>query len=121
MSRSSTGLPENVCHFIAYLFGWISGLVMLMVEKESASVRFQSAQSVTLFGSLTVLNIFLPFIPAIGPLLMAALAPVTLLLWIVMMLMSLFGNAPRLPIIENFAEQLLSAFGGNTNRLDHDD
>ena len=120
MSQTSTGLPENVANFIAYLFGWISGLLILLVEKDNAEVRYHGAQSVTLFGSLTVLNLLLPFIPALGPLLLAVLAPLTMLCWIVLMVMSLLGKAPRLPVIENFTQQLLNQFGGNTDRLSKD-
>lgn len=121
MNQSSTGLPENVANFIAYLFGWISGLLILLIEKENDNIRFHGAQSVTVFGSLTVLNLLLPFIPAVGPLLLAIVTPVSMLAWVVLMLMSLFSNAPRIPIVENFAEQLLRQFRNSPKRLGRDD
>lgn len=121
MGQSSTGLQQHIANFIAYLFGWISGLLILFVEKDDQQVRFHGAQSVTIFGTLTVLNILLPFIPAVGPLLLALLAPVTLLAWIVMMVMSLLGAAPRVPIVKNFAEQLLRQFDNSPKRLNSDD
>lgn len=121
MGDSSTGLPENIANFIAYLFGWISGLLILLVEKDNETVRFHGAQSVTLFGSLTVLSILLPFIPAVGPLLLTIIAPVTLISWIVLMLMAITGNAPRIPVVENFAEQLLKQFRSPPKRISRDD
>jgi uncharacterized membrane protein len=99
MSISSAGVPANIATFLAYLFGWISGLVIFLLEKKNASIQFHGAQSIVLFGSLTVLNILLPFVPALGPLLM--------ILWLVLLVMSLLGNAPRLPVIANFADQLV--------------
>lgn len=115
MSSSSTGLPDNIAKFLAYVFGWISGLGIFFFEKQDQSVRFHGAQSIVLFGSLTVLNIFLPIIPAFGPLIMVILAPISLILWLVLMAMSLAGNAPRLPVVANFADQLLA------NNSDKDD
>ncbi len=108
MNGSSTGLPDNITKCLAYVFGWISGLAIFFIEKQDVDVRFHGAQSIVLFGSLTVLNIFLPIIPALGPLIMVVLAPVSLILWLVMMAMSLAGNAPRLPVVANFADQLLA-------------
>ncbi|ARN76310.1 DUF4870 domain-containing protein [Oceanicoccus sagamiensis] len=107
MNDSYTGLPDNIAKCLAYVFGWISGLAIFFIEKQDPAVRFHGAQSIVLFGSLTVLNIFLPIIPALGPLIMVVLAPISLILWLVLMAMSLAGNAPRLPIIANFADQLL--------------
>lgn len=121
MNQSSTGLPDNVANFIAYLFAWISGLLMLVIEKDSETVRFHAAQSVTIFGSLTILNLLLPFVPVIGPLLLGVLAPVTVLAWIILLVMSVLGSAPRVPIIENFAEQILRQFRKPPPRIDYDD
>ena len=118
MSQSSTGLPENLANFIAYLFGWVSGLLILLVEKENQAVRYHGAQSVTVFGALTALNLLLPFLPAVGPLLLGLVAPISMLLWIGLMAMSLLGSAPRLPVVEGFALQLLQKFGNQPKRLD---
>ncbi len=120
MQQSSLGLPDNVGKFIAYLFGWISGLLMLVLEKNNSEIRYHGAQSVVLFGSLTVLNLLLPLIPAIGPLLLGILMPVTMLLWIALLVLSLLGAAPHLPVVENFTEQLLQRFGDDVKRLDRD-
>jgi uncharacterized membrane protein len=110
MSYTSTGLSENVSNFIAYLFGWVSGLALFFVEKNNTSIHFNAAQSMVLFGSLTVLNLVLPVIPALGPLLMVLLAPVSMILWLVLMFMSLTGNPPRLPVVANFADQIVSKY-----------
>ena len=115
MTTSSTGLSDNVAHFLSYLFGWLTGLVMLLVEKNSESVRFHAAQSIVLFGGLTALNFLLPMIPFLGWLVALLLAPVSTGLWIIMLIMALMGNAPRLPVIADFAEQLLEKFPLNNN------
>ena len=33
--KSSTGLQPNVAGLLCYLFGWITGLIFLLIEKES--------------------------------------------------------------------------------------
>jgi Predicted membrane protein len=54
---------------LSYLFGWIGGLVLFLVEKDNREVRFHAAQSILLsigmfafWMALTVLS----FIPLVG-------------------------------------------------------
>ena len=44
--KSSTGLDENVAALLSYIFGWISGLILFLVEKDSKLVRFHAMQSI---------------------------------------------------------------------------
>ena len=55
--KSSTGLDANVAGLLAYLFSWVSGLIFLVVEKESRFVRFHAMQSV-LLGAAALLCFF---------------------------------------------------------------
>ena len=50
--RSSTGLDENVAGFLCYLFGFVTGIVFLVVEKESRFVKFHAMQSTITFLGL---------------------------------------------------------------------
>lgn len=52
---------------IAYLFGFVSGFFVLLVEKESHFVRFHALQSVFTFLVLFLLTVVLEFIPIVGP------------------------------------------------------
>src|SRR6185436_13061927 len=47
-TKSSTGLDENIAALLAYLFGWVSGLVFFLIEKDSKLVRFHAMQSILL-------------------------------------------------------------------------
>jgi uncharacterized membrane protein len=49
---------------IAYVLGWLTGIVMLFVSQDR-EVKFNAAQSIVFFGSLTVIDIILGFIPVI--------------------------------------------------------
>ena len=48
MTKSSTGLDENVAAVLSYVFNWVSGLVFFLIEKDSRLVRFHAMQSLLL-------------------------------------------------------------------------
>ena len=48
MTKSSTGLDENVAAVLSYVFNWVSGLVFFLIEKDSRLVRFHAMQSLIL-------------------------------------------------------------------------
>lgn len=43
---SSTGMKENVAGLLCYPVGWITGLIFILIEKESRFVRFHATQSI---------------------------------------------------------------------------
>ena len=47
-TKSSTGLDENVAALLSYIFGWVSGLIFFLIEKDSRLVRFHAMQSILL-------------------------------------------------------------------------
>src|SRR3569832_222156 len=49
-AKSSTGLDENIAALLSYVFGWITGLVFFLIEKDSRLVRFHAMQSIILSG-----------------------------------------------------------------------
>ncbi len=108
MSNSSTGMPENIATFISYLFGWVSGLIMLFIEKNNSTVKFHAAQSVVFFGACTVLGIILPIIPTLGPLAMSLIGLLATVVWIVQLVTSLMGKPFTLPVVSNFATLLVA-------------
>lgn len=54
-TKSGTGLEPNVAAMLAYLFGWLSGLIIFLIEKDDKFVRFAAAQSIVLSLTATVL------------------------------------------------------------------
>src|SRR5687767_1078016 len=57
VGKSSTGLDENVAALLSYIFGWISGLIFFLMEKDSRLVRFHAMQSILLNVSFIVILI----------------------------------------------------------------
>jgi len=47
-------MQENIASALCYLLGWVTGTIFLVIEKRRA-VRFHAAQSIVVFGGLTVL------------------------------------------------------------------
>jgi uncharacterized membrane protein len=103
--KSSTGLEINLAALLTYLLGFITGIVFLIVEKESRFVRFHAMQSTIVFGALFVLNFVLGFIPVLGWIVSVLLFPVTVILWIILMIKAYQGEKFKLPIAGDMAEQ----------------
>jgi uncharacterized membrane protein len=103
-ARSSTGLDENVAGLLCYLFGFITGIIFLVVEKESKFVKFHAMQSTITFLSLFVISVILGFIPIIG-LLVYPIWILSLILWLLLMIKALRGERYALPIVGKMAEE----------------
>lgn len=99
--RSSTGLDENVAGFFCYLLGFITGIVFLIVEKESRFVKFHARQSTITFLSLFVISFAFGWIPVIGILIFIF----SLILWLMLMVKALSGEKYILPIVGKLAEE----------------
>lgn len=108
MEKSSTGLAENVAGLLCYVLGWISGLVFVLVERESKFVRFHAMQSIYVFGTITVAGIVLGWIPIIGVVLGVLIWLLGVALWIVLMVKAYQGARYKLPWAGNLAEKWVS-------------
>ena len=123
-TKSSTGLDENIAALLSYIFGWVSGLIFFLMEKDSRLVRFHAMQSILLNVLIIVLVIvfwILTFIlvligAAIGDvigtifsllatLLWLAFSVGILIAWILCLVKAFQGQYFKLPIIGNFAEK----------------
>jgi uncharacterized membrane protein len=102
--KSSTGLDENVAGFFCYLFGFITGIVFLVVEKKSSFVKFHAMQSTITFLGLFVVSIIIGSIPVIN-LLNILIWILGLILWLLLMIKALQGQKYSLPIVGKMAEQ----------------
>ena len=103
-ARSSTGLDENVAGLLCYLFGFVTGIIFLVMEKESKFVKFHAMQSTITFLSLFVISVILGFIPIIG-LLVYPIWILSLILWLLLMIKALRGERYALPIVGKMAEE----------------
>ena len=58
-TKSSTGLDENIAALLSYVFGWVSGLIFFLMEKDSRLVKFHAMQSILLNAVAIVFGIVL--------------------------------------------------------------
>lgn len=61
-TKNSTGLEPNVAALLAYLFGWVSGLVFYLIEKDDKFVRFAAMQSILLSVTYFALVFIISFV-----------------------------------------------------------
>src|ERR1043165_6254576 len=123
-TKSSTGLDENVAALLSYVFGWLSGLIFFLIEKDSRLVRFHAMQSL-LFNILVAILIIVLWVVTfvvgiistqlpgiVGTLvgLVATLIWIVILIgiavaWIFCLIKAFQSQYFKLPIIGNFAEK----------------
>ena len=127
MGKSSTGLDENIAALLAYIFGWVSGLVFYLIEKDSKLVRFHAMQSILFCVVVAVLGIAL-WIVTFMLILVAAMVPdvmeslfgllatlvwlvfsiAGLIAWILCVVRAYQGQFFKLPVIGNMAEKIVN-------------
>lgn len=117
---AGTGLDSNVAAALSYLLAWVSGLVFLVVEEDDAFVRFHAAQSIVVFGGLTVLwvvlsTVFTSLFFTTGGFalfrLLQLLQLLALVAWLALMYLAYDGRWFRVPIAADIADSILA--GGN--------
>ena len=105
MEKSSTGLEANVAGLLCYVGWWVSGLVFILIEKESKFVRFHAMQSIYVFGVLTIAMIVLSWIPVLGVVLTSLIWVLGVVLWIILMVKAYQGAKFKLPWAGDLAEK----------------
>jgi len=105
MEKSSTGLEANVAGLLCYVLGWVSGLVFILIERESKFVRFHALQSIYVFGILNIAGIILSWIPFAGWFLSSVIWILWVVLWIVLMIKAYQGTRYKLPWSGDLAEK----------------
>jgi uncharacterized membrane protein len=103
--KSSTGLDSNVAAALCYLAWFVTGIVFLIIEKDSKYVKFHAMQSTLLFLPLSVLQMVLWSIPILGWLIGFFLWIASLVIWLVIMFKAYQGEKYKLPIVGDIAEQ----------------
>ncbi|MBN1835064.1 MAG: DUF4870 domain-containing protein [Spirochaetales bacterium] len=101
--RSSLGMSENVAALLAYLFGWLSGLIIFLLERESPYVRFHALQSLITFGALSLIISIFSRIPVVGVLVAVAGGIATFVFWILGMIKAYAGELYRFPLVGDIA------------------
>lgn len=116
------GLEPNVAGALAYVLGFLSGLVIFLLEDHDQFVRFHAAQSMVVFGGLWALaiavsvfsaflgaanGIFLLLINLLFSMIWFFVALATFVLWIYLIVKAYKGETPRIPVAAGIADDLV--------------
>ena len=106
IAASSEGLAENVAGLLCYALGWVTGLIFLLIDKRPW-VKFHAAQSIAVFGGLTIIRIGLLFMTHfLGWGIQALLGLIGFVLWIFLMVKAYQHETVRIPIAADIADSL---------------
>jgi uncharacterized membrane protein len=103
---TSLGMRARTAGLLCYLFGWVSGLIFFLLERENRFVRFHAMQSLLFFGILSAVEWVFSYLPFFGPI-GGALGLVMFIGWIVMMVKAHRGEYYKLPLFGDLAERLI--------------
>jgi uncharacterized membrane protein len=115
--ETSTGVDARLSALLCYLAWWVSGIVFLVIEQRHEAVRFHAAQSIVLFGGLSVV-IFLMAMASFGMLFVSPeafqaaytlsflLSLASVALWLFVMLRIFKGESWHVPFAGDFAARL---------------
>lgn len=115
--ETSTGVDARLSALLCYTAWWVSGLVFLVLEQQHRAVRFHAAQSLVLFGGLSLLIAILSGI-SVAMLLVSATAfqatrtlaeivwVLAVVIWLVMMIKTFKYESWRIPLVAEFADRL---------------
>lgn len=115
---TSTGVDPRLSAVLCYAAWWITGLVFLLLERENRQVRFHAAQSVVVFGGLSLLMGLVAAVSAttlfVVPSVFLSIWPLNYLVWIVavgvwlvLMLRAFRGETWRVPGAAELADRLV--------------
>ncbi|EMA35795.1 DUF4870 domain-containing protein [Halococcus hamelinensis] len=127
--ENESGLDSNVAGALSYVFGFVSGLIFYLIEKEDEFVRWHAAQSIALSAVVVAVSIGLSFVGTaisvatfsgssglflVGSLLSLVLGLVWLAVtvgavavWLYLILRAYQGRTVRLPIVATLADRLV--------------
>ena len=116
---SSRGIDHQLEVLLCYLAWWVTGLVFLFIEREDQDLRFHAAQSLVVFGTISIVfflwggatALVLFWVPqafqlfqAVGNLLWLG----TVVLWLYLLLKAYRGETWRIPVAGDLAVKIAS-------------
>lgn len=107
---AKTDTNRNLVAALSYLLGFITGIVILLVEKDDRFIRFHAMQSTVVFGGLFVLNIIVGIIfysswLAVSTVINTLISIAAVIIWIVSMIKAYQGQMFKWPVVGDFAER----------------
>jgi uncharacterized membrane protein len=116
---TSTGVDARLSALLCYVAWWVSGIVFLVIEQENREVRFHAAQSIVLFGGLSLVLMLTGMMTAgmlfISPaafeviyMISRLLGLLSILLWLFVIVKILNGESWKAPLAGDLAAKLVA-------------
>ncbi|MCR4325093.1 MAG: DUF4870 domain-containing protein [Candidatus Curtissbacteria bacterium] len=103
---------RNFVAALSYFLGFITGVVILLVEKDDKFIRFHAMQSTVVFGFFFILNILigiifgnLSFLGFLATVINTLISIAVIIVWIVSMIKAYQGQIYKWPWAGDFAER----------------
>ncbi len=106
-SEATVNLNPNITGVLCYLGIWVTGIIFFILEQKNKWVRFHAAQSIVVFGVLSIANVILHWIPFIGWAFSVIIWIVGIILWILLMSKAYNGERYKLPLAGDLAEMMV--------------
>lgn len=104
-SKTTTGLKRETAAALAYVLGPITGVIFLVLEKDSF-VKFHAMQSIVVFVGLFVIQAVLGF-TIILAILVPLVGVISFVLWLLLIYKAWQGEDWEVPFVGKFARQLV--------------
>ena len=118
-SATSTGVDARLSSMLCYAGWWVTGLVFLFAERKNSAVRFHAAQSLIVFGVISVLLVICGGASAIAFVIATpsfriiqatgnALWFGAVVLWLFLLMKTWRGETWRIPVAGDLAVKIAS-------------
>ena len=105
-ASGTEGLAENIAGLLCYAVGWVTGIIFLLIDKRPW-VKFHAAQSITVFGGLSIIRIGLLFMGHfVGWGIFGLIGLIGFVLWIFLMVKAYQHETVRIPIAADIADSI---------------
>jgi uncharacterized membrane protein len=111
---SAAGSNKKTYSILAYILGWLTGLIFLFVGKDDPDVKWNAANSVVVFGGLSIIIFIVGLIPFVQ-ILAVPIWIVGVIYWVIFLVQGVQGNGQRLPAplvaqyINQYVDQLANS------------
>ena len=110
-SETSMGLEPQLLGLLCYAFSWVSGLIIFLMEKRNAEIRFHAAQSILLGAFVSVVaivvpNLFYLFSFTTGAMVSSLIGMAAFALWIFTMIKGYQLDHFKFPVAGDIAENM---------------
>ena len=110
MSRGDAS--RNLVAALSYFLGFITGIVILLVEKEDKFIRFHAMQSTLIFGGLFIINIAsdfilkpVDFLGFLSTVVNTGITVVAIVVWVISIYKAYLGQVYKWPFVGKLAEK----------------